>query len=892
MLIVGEEVFTEAQLLQQGTVFIVLAEPGAGKTELLKTLANHIHSTPVKASIFRHQTQASPTHALVIDAMDEVARIDSLATDEIITKASGQRASKVVFAGRSGEWDQGRTSHVESCFGVKPVIVRLQPFNRSEQLQLFEAEFPEEDFSAFTAEVQKFELEPLLGNPQFLKLLGAAFIESGRFFTSKRQIFSDAVRRLAHEANSDSVRQKARPPTDKIVAIGSEIFAKLLLSGATGIDTVEKIDDRDFPYINSLCRSDPLTSFLIDTKLLKPSDDVNRHEPVHRIVAEYCAANYIAQRIEAPADRLSSERIFAVVAPNGVVRDELRGLLGWIAALGREPLQLAAVKLDPYAVLANGDPSQLTPHAKRELLAALERLASSDPMFRRSDQWRSFNVGHFFTTDILEAVRSILNRDSALRELLLELLVETEAAAHLIPELRKLVTDPSVEDRTRKHTLLVLLSTETYDPSLDFSRLVNEASHISLEIAARAVTVGGVQAVGTDNVGALLSNISLLYTRSNNLHREFISLYFVRSLIESFEIQDTMKFMDVLTQEMICKCSPKHDYQCTCRSGKSKVVAKLLDHYFDLNTIQHDPARIYSWLEPLHFRNQVSDKQTASVMYLAEHDDLRRSVQMIALQGAIGETAACAAVDKLLSFTGHSGLRVREGDLLFLTEHAFANEMIDVWRNLYVGHDVWKQPKRPNPIRAMQRLQSRSSPAFLAAWALRERQSRNYIRKMRKDIGGPRSERNYERKLSKEKQDQLAHLRRNLALIEAGGHWGWLHLFAQVYLIEPDELRSLVDDPETPLRALRNCFDFLDPHIPTVEALGRREGTHVAQVLLAACLVLYRDGRDMATVDRRVLAAVKADISGYPAFKDGEEAAFEGRIDNALFETRAPKRLT
>ena len=141
--------------------------------------------------------------------------------------------------------------------------------------------------------------------------------------------------------------------------------------------------------------------------------------------------------------------VFAIIAPNGVSRDELRGMLGWMAALGGEPQQFAAISLDPYAILANGDPSQLTAAAKRKLLTALDELAEADPMFRRSDHWRRFNVGHFFTTDILDHVRDILGKASALRSLALELLIGTEAASILIPELTALMKDCATDGDTR-----------------------------------------------------------------------------------------------------------------------------------------------------------------------------------------------------------------------------------------------------------------------------------------------------------------------------------------------------------------------------------------------------------------------------------------------------------
>ena len=120
--------------------------------------------------------------------------------------------------------------------------------------------------------------------------------------------------------------------------------------------------------------------------------------------------------------------------------------------------------------------------------------------------------------------------------------------------------------------------------------------------------------------------------------------------------------------------------------------------------------------------------------------------------------------------------------------------------------------------------------------------------------------------------------------IEAGRHWGWLQQLARTWLWEPAKLGELVDDPETPVRALRNCFPMLDPHIPTVEKLARREGTAIAEVLLAACIVRFRDGERLDTLDPRILAAAKTEASSYPALSDAEAEAFEAALDAALFK--------
>jgi hypothetical protein len=123
-----------------------------------------------------------------------------------------------------------------------------------------------------------------------------------------------------------------------------------------------------YPHLRSVGPDDGIVTFALNTRLFKPTSFVNKHEPIHRIVAEYSAADFLVKRIQDPTNTLSIKRCLAVIAPNGVVRNELRGMLGWMASLGGRAIQEAIVDLDPYAVFANGDASQLLASSKERLL--------------------------------------------------------------------------------------------------------------------------------------------------------------------------------------------------------------------------------------------------------------------------------------------------------------------------------------------------------------------------------------------------------------------------------------------------------------------------------------------------------------------------------------------
>ena len=176
---IDEQEFSETEALAHGTVLVVLAEPGAGKTDLLAEFGRIWGVFSVRASIFRHKTQFPVNQPLIIDALDEVAKIDQSAVDLIIVKAQEASSGHVIFSSRSSEWQEARTKAIQDCFGVKPIIVRIEPFNPDEQKLLCKAHLPDEDFAAFTREAERFELTPLLGNPQFLRMFADAYVQNG-----------------------------------------------------------------------------------------------------------------------------------------------------------------------------------------------------------------------------------------------------------------------------------------------------------------------------------------------------------------------------------------------------------------------------------------------------------------------------------------------------------------------------------------------------------------------------------------------------------------------------------------------------------------------------------------------------------------------------------------
>ncbi|HCM9153952.1 TPA: hypothetical protein N5K88_004123 [Enterobacter cloacae subsp. cloacae] len=198
----GDKTFTETALLQKSKYIVILAEPGGGKTELMKSLARKLDTETINASVLMFGGISDTNIPLLIDAVDEVATIEQGSIYKLISEVKKAKPALVIMSSRSSEWGQSSTMVFEQFLGCTPLLVRLNEFDRQQQSEIFKSHTSGEDFQNFETEISRFNLEMLLPNPQFLKMFADAYIESDKHFSDKRSIFSLAVERLAKEANA------------------------------------------------------------------------------------------------------------------------------------------------------------------------------------------------------------------------------------------------------------------------------------------------------------------------------------------------------------------------------------------------------------------------------------------------------------------------------------------------------------------------------------------------------------------------------------------------------------------------------------------------------------------------------------------------------------------
>lgn len=891
------KIYSETELLAASNYVVVLAEPGGGKTELMGSLAQQLSTKVVTASQFAHVEVRRDKVPLVIDAFDELSKVDNSGIYKLLAKAKAAIPTYVYLSSRSSEWDNAATKSFEDFLGHPPLVVRLCEFTEVEQRMIFEHHLPGEDFAAFQAEVARFDLEMLLPNPEFLQLFAEAYIESERHFADKRSIFAQAVNRLAKEANPNVARSSPMlSPTQK-VNLSSEVFAKLLLSGAEGICTSEATEHRMYPLLASLFyRNTTVEGSLLATRLFKPGDSVDQHRPVHKIVAEYCSADYLTRRIADPADPLTLFKCLPIIAPNSTVRDELRGLLGWMAALGNKTIEESAIDLDPYAVLANGDPSQLEHSSKRLLVNRLKEIELQDPFFRRGDFWRRFSVAGFFTHDVVEEVKPLLKTESDghLRDLILELLRGSPVIEQLRDELCQLTLTPTENQTSRVLANRCLLNIIGTDRRNDLDILVSEASGTSLSIAAEIIETLSPKAFEYAYLAKFLRVCSALYPgHQENNGGAIGDRYFVKKFINGLDLVTIEWLLDDLSKDLACTCGKK-PYECDCRNGISKILGSMLDRYFNLATHPFDPLQVWQWLGNLNFHEQKSTDQSKAVEVLQADDELRQSI-IAHVFGKLTDR------DEILetrlnkfdrSFNSHSGLTFRVNDYKYIVDLAFEADNPTLWVSFMARHEYYRNngEQGPNYLRRHMREQALVKPLFMREWAKENRAiAQQYDREQR--LSHVRRNRNLKRRRRKQDENRalnIKYVQANRELVEGGRHWNCLVRFAELVLTTPDEIEHEFGDEALVRTALRNCLNFITPHVPDLLKLAELQCaskySHSEMILYAACLEIMRAKGSLEGVDLWLLKALRTHIRmHYDAVSTEERDALKAEVDRLIF---------
>ena len=254
-----------------------------------------------------------------------------------------------------------------------------------------------------------------LVNPQTLDLLAKA-VAGGAWPESRRETFELACEQMVQEhsdEHSAALASSNPPAPGQLLDAAGRLCAVQLIAGKAGYTLHGKQDNKDkYPTLEQCGGDHPdRLRLALATKLFK-GVSANRFTPVHRHVAEFLGARYLAQVIGNQIVPLPARRVIALITgEDGTVVTELRGLSAWLAAHCQET-RADLIERDPIGVGLYGDVRGFRAKEKRTLLDGLRSFAFKLPSTQRT----AAAFGALATSDMEPVLKATLTDSSREQE--------------------------------------------------------------------------------------------------------------------------------------------------------------------------------------------------------------------------------------------------------------------------------------------------------------------------------------------------------------------------------------------------------------------------------------------------------------------------------------------
>ena len=432
----------------QATAYVLVAEPGAGKTTALKaeSWAHGGICVPVCEFLTYDKPEWSGT-TLYLDGLDEVRAgvVDGRSPlNQVLTKLDRLGRPRFRLSCRWADWlGAYDREHLGQVSGGELAVLQLDPLSEQDIKRILAENHGIEDPKGFIAKARERGLASLLTNPQNLDFLATA--ASGRMWPrSRRETFEAACRMLVREPNlQHSVVNPTAGRTELLLGEAGRLCAVQILAGLAGYTQLDYLTDTpQYPHIPPGAIGAE-TSRVLRTRLFEGAAE-GRLAPAHRQVAEFLAARYVSGRIE---DGLPTQRVLALITgSDGELMGPFRNFAAWLAVHNR-PSRKQLIRLSPGGMIYVGGPNTFSVNEKRDILINLHREARWNPDCLYTRRWPG--LGPLVSVELQSAIDEILTTSERKYPnqphvmMVLQALEDGEPLPELVPSVLQIVRDPS-----------------------------------------------------------------------------------------------------------------------------------------------------------------------------------------------------------------------------------------------------------------------------------------------------------------------------------------------------------------------------------------------------------------------------------------------------------------
>ena len=237
------------------TAYVLIAEPGAGKTTAFKTEAASQGGVYVPVRNFRTFDDMPEWHGttLFLDGLDESrAGTEDGRTplDDIREKLNRLELPPFRLSCRWADWMAANDK--EALKDVSPdgtiTVIRLDPLSEQNIKAILANNHRAEDTDGFIEEARKRGVYSLLTNPQNLDML-AKSVSQGKWPDSRMETFAQACRMLVRELNGEHLAANpSSTDTSLLIEAAGRLCATQLISGVAGYTLPDRAEpDDDYP---------------------------------------------------------------------------------------------------------------------------------------------------------------------------------------------------------------------------------------------------------------------------------------------------------------------------------------------------------------------------------------------------------------------------------------------------------------------------------------------------------------------------------------------------------------------------------------------------------------------------------------------------------------------
>lgn len=428
---------------RDSSCFVLLAPPGAGKTETFKKEAEQEKGLYVTARKFINSPDRPEWNGkiLFIDGLDEMrARGSDPLTpfDQIWAKLQNLRCPRFRLSCREADWfganDRNHLKDVSPDRKLK--ILRLDPLSNEDIFKILHCNHNVKNPEQFIASAREKGIYVLLTNPQSLKMLASAVTgTNGKWPETKIETFDLACRKLLEEHNQEhELAKRYSSDTPRLLNEAGRLCAIQLLTGYTGYNFTHNETSHEYIYLKKIHTEDQeVFHHVLSTKLFQSPIEARVSRPIHRQIAEFLGGRYLAKLIQ---EGLPIGRIFALMTGyDGGIVSELRGLSAWLATHSPKSRK-EIIERDPLGVILYGDIRSFSASERHQVLKRIASETKRNPWYIKVIGLGSY-LEYFVTPDMQKYLQDVLTdpaRDDA-RQSFVRFLLETLRHGSSIPEL-------------------------------------------------------------------------------------------------------------------------------------------------------------------------------------------------------------------------------------------------------------------------------------------------------------------------------------------------------------------------------------------------------------------------------------------------------------------------